>query len=119
MQPQTPSPLQVSPLQDQVTSKEQIAQPSAGSKRKLIWGLIGLLGPTALILLGLLLYAVFNLLFATPETLTDGNLLTEEPAVQKAVNILLFSVGGFATLAWLPGIIFGIVLLAQYAAGRR
>ncbi|MBC7512116.1 hypothetical protein H7142_00430 [Candidatus Saccharibacteria bacterium] len=103
------------------------------NKRKLIWGLICLIGPTALIVISLLLYAVINFIIATsaPEVAecppagvdsiamgacaSEGKdqALFEKPSpVSTISNVVLFLVGAISVLTWLPGIIVGIILLA-------
>ena len=83
------------------------------SKKQLTWALICLLGPTVLIVLSLLIYAVANFFVSAGSTPTaDGDLFGEPPLFKTIANVILFVVGGIATLTWLPGIIVGIVLLA-------
>ncbi|MFY9228450.1 MAG: hypothetical protein WAO28_03975 [Candidatus Microsaccharimonas sp.] len=73
-----------------------------------------LIAPTALIVLTFILYAIVNLIAstATPPP-TEGQLFTETPAGMVIINVILFIVGTLATVAWLPGLIVGIVLLAS------
>lgn len=78
------------------------------NKKKLIWGLICLIGPTLLIVLAILLYAILNFF-----VMSSGSELTQEPtAFSKTVNIVLYLSGIISVLTWLPGIIIGIILLA-------
>ena len=73
------------------------------NRLKLVWGLISLIGPTALIIIALLGYAVANFAFAS----------FEQPSQAKTIlNIVMFLVGAVSVLTWLPGIIVGIILLA-------
>lgn len=85
------------------------------NKRKLTWGITCLVGPTVLIILTIMLYAAANFLFfsAAPETSADSDLFAQPSPAQAIVNVVLFLVGAFSTLTWLPGIIVGIVLLAS------
>ncbi len=102
---------------------------SSVNKSKVIWGIVCLVAPTALILFTLIAYAITNFMFSSIEPPTDS-LYTqcpdtingvckqpmdynyEEPALRTITNIVLFLVGAVATLVWLPGVIIGIVLLA-------
>ena len=90
-----------------------VNQQTSFNKRRKMWGIICLVGPTALILLVTALYAVVNLVLgsAAPEP-SDGQLFAQSSPLLSVVNILLFLVGAIVTLTWLPGIIVGIVLLA-------
>lgn len=97
------------------------------NKRKLIWGLVCLIGPTALLIAVLLFYAIANFTFAsmTPPPDPSGVACTndplagvcapgsnyEEPTSKAIINIILLILGLTATLAWLPGIVIGIILL--------
>lgn len=112
---------------------EQPAQTSNDrtNRRKLVWGLVCLIGPTALIIVALLGYAVANFVFSTgagpsisdcptvdgivqgANCMPEDTLFNEEPSPIKTIlNIVLFLVGVISILTWLPGIIVGIILLA-------
>ncbi len=105
------------------------------NKQKLVWGLICLLGPTALLVVSLLLYAIINFIFAATSPVVPANCppsgadsimmgacATEnidqtgatgaQGPLKVILNVTLFLVGAVATLTWLPGIIGGIILLA-------
>lgn len=71
------------------------------NKAKLTWGLILLIGPSALLILSILIYALANYL-------SGGSL----GATGEIINIILYLAGIISTLTWLPGVIIGIVLLA-------
>lgn len=84
-------------------------------KKLLVWGLISLIGPSALIIITILLYALFNFLAlnnAAPSG-SGEDFLTHPPIGQSIVNIILFLVGTITVLTWLPGIIVGIILLVK------
>jgi len=83
---------------------EQVAAIRKTNKTKLVWGLICLIAPTALLIVSILLYAIVNFVFSgmSPET----------GSVPTIVNVLLFLCGTLVVFTWLPGIIIGIVLLA-------
>lgn len=73
-----------------------------------------LIGPTALIVISLLLYAIVNLFMSNTETPApaDGQLFAEQSTGNAVINTLLFLVGVIGSISWLPGLITGIVLLA-------
>ena len=86
------------------------------NKVKTTWAIICLVGPTALIVLSVVLYAVFNFIAGSQETasIASNTLFSEAgPSPLRTIgNILLFLVGIISILTWLPGIVVGIVLLA-------
>lgn len=88
----------------------QIQQPKV-NKRKVVWGLICLIGPTALLVVSFIGYALLNFLAGSAQP-AEGELFTEEPAWKSIANIVLFLTGAITVLTWLPGIIVGIILLA-------
>lgn len=106
---QQPAPPQnQQPLPPQLTP-EQEAQRKLTNKRKLIWGLVLLIGPSLLIPVSIVAYAIVNFAIGGVDTgsMQDG------PSVGRTIaNIVLYLVGAVAVLTWLPGIIVGIVLLA-------
>jgi hypothetical protein len=95
--------------------KAPVFQPPAGqassnpaptrstSKIIALWLLIG---PTALIVGSILLYAIVNFIIAGANA-SENSMHT----VQTVTNIILFILGAISFTAWLPGIIIGIVLL--------
>ncbi len=85
------------------------------NKLKFIWGLICLIAPTALLVVSILAYALINFIASTTSATPAGaeTLVAEStPIWQSAGNIILFLVGGFSAITWLPGIIGGIILLS-------
>lgn len=106
----TPTP----PFQRRSTTKETHPLLSESlaktNKKKLIWGLICLLGPTLLLVITIFTYAVVNFLIADTAQ-SSSELFTTSP-VGAVFNTLMFLVGALVILTWLPGIIAGIVLLA-------
>jgi len=91
-------------------------QPSAprkitGRTKTALWLMIG---PTALMIVAFLGYALINLAFATTTaaTVTESAPFGEQTVVQTIANVLLFLVAVVTFLTWLPGLIIGIVLLA-------
>ena len=81
--------------------------PQAPKKSHKTLALFLLLGPTALIVVSFILYAVVN--FAFSNTVLPG----AESPVQTILNVFLFLAGTVSVLTWLPGIIIGIILLAK------
>lgn len=69
-----------------------------------------MIAPTAVLVLNFLLFAVVNYLFRGAPS-ADG-LFASQDAIQTISNVFLFVLGLAAFLAWLPGLIIGIVLLA-------
>lgn len=90
-------------MNPQNITPDQVDQIKQSNKKKLIWGLVCLLGPSALVIFSILLYAIAN--FAA---ISAGASLNS-----PVINISLYIVSIVAILTWLPGIIIGIVLLAQ------
>ncbi len=88
---------------------EQAAAIRRSNKLKLVWGLICLIAPTALIIISILVYAITGFVFSSITSASDPSYA---PSPNQAVNILLFLISAFAALTWLPGIIVGIILLA-------
>jgi len=87
---------------------------SKKSKTQLTWALICLIGPTALIIISILLYAIVNFIVgstAQPSP-SDADLFVQQSPVHTISNIVLFVVGAISVATWLPGIIVGIILLA-------
>jgi hypothetical protein len=65
-----------------------------------------LIGPTGLLITTFVLYALVNWLL-------DSAGLLNSNALAVTLNIILFLIGVLAVVAWLPGIVAGIVLLAS------
>lgn len=93
---------------------ESIARIQKTNKLKTIWGIICLVGPTALVVVSLIAYFVLH--YATGGSWQyahgDSSMFAEPPMIRTIGNILLFCVGAIAAITLLPGIIIGIVLLA-------
>jgi hypothetical protein len=101
-QPEAPT---YQPLAEQTTPNAT----GTDKKRKML--ALGLLiGPTALIIGSLILYAIVNfILFNTmPES---GEMSGAQLTIRSILNIILFLVGTLSVITWLPGIIAGIILL--------
>ncbi len=74
------------------------------SRTKIVWGIVCLVGPLALIVVSVLLYAIISLI--------PGGAQSDESVVRTISNVILFIVGAFSVATILPGIIVGIILLA-------
>ncbi|HRJ06597.1 MAG TPA: hypothetical protein PK096_03100 [Candidatus Saccharibacteria bacterium] len=110
----------------------EVARIKHSNRQKLVWGLICLAGPTVLLILSILVYATANFIFAGsapvpepcprgPESINMGicqadveqdALFRQDGPVKTITNIVMFLVGAFAAITWLPGVIVGIILLA-------
>ena len=93
----TPQP--VTPYRKRVSGRTQLT----------LWLM---LAPTCMIALSLMLFAVLNLIFnptfwPTPDT-ADFNVISFAITL---FNIVLLVIGAFGVLAWLPGLVIGIILL--------
>jgi hypothetical protein len=71
-----------------------------------------LIAPTAIIIVDLLLYSLMNWVFSTPASSPGSELFAAQTAGSVFTNSLLYILGVIGILAWLPGVIIGIVLLA-------
>ena len=80
--------------------------------------LLLLLGPTALFILTFVCFSLINLFFGQgiPDQDAALNPNPESPLIApnmlSVLNTLLFTGSVIAVLAWLPGIVIGIILLA-------
>lgn len=108
-QPQQPQPV---PTQEQ-------PQPQQPKKRngRTVAALWLLIGPTALLIVSFILFAIINWVTAatvtpTPTPAEGGSLFGESSAGSTIANIILFLAAGISALTFLPGIIIGIILLA-------
>ena len=94
---------------------QNIPQPQSivqdSNKKRRTWAFVCLFGPTALIIISVLLYALMNF-FLGSATTNESDLLANPPVWKTIMNVVLFLVGAITVLTWLPGIIIGIVLLA-------
>lgn len=103
-----PTPEQLSSMANYSYAPDQIAQLRRSNKRKLVWGLICLIGPSAAIIVSVLLYALIGYF----TSLAADSSLTEPSAGRSIANIIMFLIGIVSILAWLPGMVVGIILLA-------
>lgn len=79
-----------------------IEQPATPKKRRTGLALLLLIGPSALIIFAIILAAVSNFIFGEAEN-----------PIRTIINVFVFLAGTVTILAWLPGIVIGIVLLAK------
>ncbi len=115
-----------------------VAAIKRSNTNKLRWGLICLIAPTALIIISLVLYALVNFIFSAtagmqsqpyavdctgsevsgaclsePQTSQEAQLFNGSGIGRTIANVALFLVSALSVATWLPGIIVGIVLLAN------
>jgi len=81
------------------------------NRKRTIAALWLMIGPTALIVISIIAYAVVNFLTLQAAPETDA-MFGEQPVGMTIMNIILFLVGAISVITWLPGLIIGIVLLA-------
>lgn len=94
---------------------QQPTPATAKKSQRTLWAIICLAGPTALLVLTFIAFAIINWVFAaTTGSYDDGATMT-----RVILNIVLWFVGAIASISWLPGIIVGIILLATKPASPR
>ena len=107
---QQPTTTTSQPLAEQTVP----ATPAKGKNKRVLLALWLMIGPTALIMTTLILYAIVN--FISMQLYPNDHMTTEmfgAPTLgSMLINIFLFIVGAISVAAWLPGLITGIVLLA-------
>lgn len=92
-------------MQPHTAPQQSPEQLRRSNKRKLVWGVICIVGPTALLVIGLILYAVVNFVFAS-------SMESDTSPLKTFINILLFLIGTASVATMLPGLVVGIILLA-------
>lgn len=115
-QPQnTPTPpIQVPPSPVTEPPQGPTLPPPAPKKSHKKLALFLLLGPTALLLLAVLLYAVSNFVSSAGQPAANSEELFAQPSPISAIlNIFIFFLGVVGVIAWLPGVIIGVVLLSK------
>lgn len=95
-----------------IYTPEQVEAIRRSNKKKLIWGLVCLIAPTALLIIGIIGYAILNFVAGSDSSSASGELYGSSSPLKTVMNVVLFLIGATAILTWLPGIIGGIVLLA-------
>lgn len=82
----------------------------SGRTKGALWLLIA---PTALIIGTFLIYGIVNwIAVIMSPTPADGELFATQPIGGVIINVIFFIFGTIGIIAWLPGLIAGIVLLA-------
>lgn len=81
------------------------------SKRTLIWGLVLLIAPTVLIIASFVLFAIASSLPTSPAA--SGSLFNDPSPAARILNIIGMLASAIGGIAWLPGVVIGIVLLVK------
>lgn len=111
-------PAQPAAHNEQTPAAPAVAQPASPELQKqrshrttlALWLMIG---PTALLMLAFIARLAVNFFLSDALiTETEGRLFGEPTAVSIATNIILWLANIIGFIAWLPGLIVGIVLLA-------
>ena len=107
------------PQQPQPVPTQEQPQPQQPKKRngRTVAALWLMIGPTALFILSFILFAIINWVAGAaaapaPSPAEGGSLFAESNAGSTIANVILFFSVGISALAFLPGLIIGIVLLA-------
>ncbi|MDB5167992.1 MAG: hypothetical protein JWO55_250 [Candidatus Saccharibacteria bacterium] len=90
---------------------EQVAPIAPAKNKRKILALWLLIGPTALIVGSLILFAIVNAILAST-TPVSGEMFGGQSIIRSILNVILFLVGIVSVITWMPGIIAGIILLA-------
>ena len=110
----TPPPTPEQLAAEHQVNPHQLDQLRRSNKKKLVWGLICLIGPSVLLVVSLTAYAVINFMVNTNASAPAGDSLSADTnPIAVITNVMLFIVGSITVLTWLPGIIIGIILLAS------
>lgn len=110
MNPQEPQKQQHPPQPiDPPYVQPLVAESPKKSKKRL--ALILIIGPTALFIVAIILGVLSNLLFNAQ--MSEGDLFGQTPVGKTIFNLFTFIFSGIAVLAWLPGLIIGIILLVK------
>ncbi len=88
--------------------------PQSNNKKRAKLALWLMIAPTVLFAATFICYAIVNFVMfsTTPTDVNSTELFATQNPVQSVLNVILFITGVISFLAWLPGIITGIVLLA-------
>lgn len=87
------------------------AAPVVAKKRRTGLAILLLIGPSALIILAIIIAAVSNFVFSATAPTTGDALYPDDNPVRTIVNVIVFLMGAVTVITWLPGIIIGIILL--------
>lgn len=80
--------------------------------------LLLMVGPTALLIVSIIGYALVNFLFSMT-TASSDTLFAQPSTLQMLINVLLFVVGAIVVMTWLPGLVIGTVLLVTKKKGTH
>lgn len=97
------------PVEPQYTQPVVAEAPRKNHKKLALWLMIG---PSALFVVTIVLYALSNFIFSASQPV-DGELYGDTPILKTILNILFFLSGIVTIITWLPGLIIGIILLAK------
>jgi hypothetical protein len=95
-----------------IYTPEQVEGIRRSNKKKLIWGLVCLIAPTALLIITIIGYAIINFVTGSFSSSNQDSTFAQPSTVHTIGNVIIFIIGAISTLTWLPGIIGGIILLA-------
>lgn len=99
-------PTTQSSVQPSQTSAPARMQPR---KKVALWLLIA---PTSLLIVTFALFAFVNFFSTLLAPITADTEIMTQPVALTITNVVLFLFGAIASIAWLPGLIAGIILLA-------
>ncbi len=105
------APVQQYPPTQPTYTPEQVEQIRRTNKKKLMWGIICLVGPIGLLVVTILGYAIINFISGAAAPDSTGGFGEVSPA-KTIGNVVLFLTGAVSVLTMLPGIIGGIILIA-------
>jgi hypothetical protein len=111
MEPNSQPNTQPTPEPQQLTQPPAEAAQHKRTSRRTIAALWCLIGPTALLIVTFILYAVIN--YIGTSTSANGSLSSGSSIFNTISNIVIFLIGALAFITWLPGVIVGIILLAN------
>ena len=95
-----------------IYTPEQVEAIRRSNKKKLIWGLVCLIAPTALLIITIIGYAIINFVTGSFSSSNQESTFAQPSTAHTIGNVIIFIIGAISTLTWLPGIIGGIILLA-------
>ena len=103
-------PTYTEPIAPQQSVAESQAPVTHARKRTLVWGLILLIAPTVLIATSYVLYAIASSMTPTP---SPDSLFGTPPLAARILNATGLAISAIGVIAWLPGLVIGIVLLSK------
>lgn len=105
------NPDQLAPVEPRTPAYQPAS--AVRTPRRKITGIWLLVGPTVLLIFSIAAYAIANFAFNSSLSMDGGSgeLFGQQSIAITITNIALFITGTIGVIAWLPGIIIGIVLL--------